>query len=157
MMKRNDGYTLAYVVVVLGVMATVALATMTLALLPQKSLHNSMKRMQDKYAAQGKVEQVVAQLEHADTQEKINGIIGAYLYSGENSTKNPYCEITPDTTPTKYTVVASYGQTVVTAEFTLTERKKTETTGEGEDAVTTTTTVGYTVTYTSYKTEVIES
>jgi hypothetical protein len=57
----------------------------------------------------------------------------------------------------KYTIIASAGQTVLTAEFTLEERTKSETTGEGEDAVTTTTTIGHTVNYISYKMEVAES
>ena len=64
MLKKNEGYTLAYVVIVLAVIASVAMATMSLALIPQKNQHLAQERMQEKYAAQGYVEQAVAQLEH---------------------------------------------------------------------------------------------
>ena len=156
MMRRNDGYTLAYVVVVLGVMAAVALATMTLALMPQKSQHASLERMKDKYAAQGMVEIIVAQLEHADA-EKLPDVLDAYKYDESNQEQKMYCTQDTTSTPVKYTIVASADQTVLTAEFTLEERTKSETTGEGEDAVTTTTTIGHTVNYISYKMEVAES
>lgn len=120
MLKRNDGYTLAYVVVVLGVMATVALATMTLALMPQKNQHIAQERTKDKYAAQGLVEQVVAQLEHATSESSINSIVTAY--SSEDS--NPRCTAETQGDTTVYTVEAKSGTQQVIAKFRLEKREE---------------------------------
>ena len=144
MMKRNDGYTLAYVVVVLGVMATVALATMTLALMPQKSQHSSLERMQDKYEVQGLVEQIVGQLSHAKDKTEVETILSRYqnpdsnIYSTSNVTENGVWTCT---------ITAKTAKQTATATFLLTPDTKEITEGD------TKTTIPYhIVTYTSYKT-----
>ena len=65
MFKRNDGYALSYVLVVLMVLAIIATAVMAPPLRNLQMQQASIERMQDKYVAQGIVEQVVAQLENA--------------------------------------------------------------------------------------------
>lgn len=62
MFKRNDGYALSYVLVVLMVLAIIATAVMAPPLRNLQMQQASIERMQEKYAAQGMVEQVVAQL-----------------------------------------------------------------------------------------------
>ncbi|MBQ3257725.1 MAG: hypothetical protein IJA67_09950 [Oscillospiraceae bacterium] len=158
MMKRNDGYTLAYVMVILFVLASVALATMGLALQPAKNQATALKRMQDKYTAQGLAEQVVAQLEHADA-ETLENVLGSYVIDAAHPDRNPYCEKINVEGSEIYKLVAKSGKTTVTAEFTLEQRTKNEPTGENaEDGtpITTTTIIGHTVKYISYKTEVAQ-
>ena len=60
MMKRDDGYALSYVLIVLLVLAAIAMATMSLSVNVMQSQKASIDRMQDRYEAQGMVEQVVA-------------------------------------------------------------------------------------------------
>lgn len=165
MMKRNDGYTLAYVMVVLFVLASVALATMGLALQPAKNQAASQQRMQDKYAAQGLAEQVVARLEHADA-EKLAAVLEEY----KDNTQPVYCVSVPESDPVSYILTAKSGKTTVTAEFTLEpipDKKEPETgsppvggtTDETENPPAVTpepVIIGHTVKYISYKTEVAQ-
>lgn len=163
MMKRNEGYTLAYVMVILFVLASVALATMGLALQPAKNQANALKRMQDKYAAQGLAEQVVAQLEHADVAT-LAEILDAY----KDNAQPVYCELLENG---NYKLTAKSGKTTVTAEFTLEpthDKAEPENGGTPEGGNTDETeapqdppsatpepvTIGHTVKYISYKTEV---
>lgn len=167
MMKRNEGYTLAYVVIVLAILAIIAMATMSLALFPQRSQQLTLERMQNKYEAQGLVEQVIGQLEHAATQAELDTIIEHYLDSSTPPSKNPYCVKFVEDGTTKYKLVASAENTVVTAVFTLEQRldapppsqeestSKTEDTQEDSEsspppppAV-----IGHKAVYLSYKTE----
>ncbi len=153
-LKRNDGYTLAYVVIVLAVIASVAMATMALALMPQKNQHLALERMQDKYAAQGLVEQVVAKLEHTDD---INDVIADYAPTEGEAIPNPCCTIVENSNPITYRIVASSNKTTVTAEFRVEQITKTEDTGEVDEnnnPITATSVIGHTVTYLSYNTEV---
>lgn len=69
MLKRNEGYALSYVLVVLLVLCGIAIAVMSISLHNLKNQQASIDRMVDKYAAQGLVEQVVAQLEHSTTND----------------------------------------------------------------------------------------
>lgn len=152
MMKRNDGYALAYVMVVLLVLAFVSLATMSLALIPAKNQAATQQRMQDKYAAQGLVEQVVAQLEHAVDANAVKAVLDAYPQDSSDPNQDVYCQYNSGT----YTIVAKYGITTVTAEFTLMQITKTETTNETDangNPISITSPVGHTVQYLSFKTE----
>lgn len=147
MMKRNEGYTLAYVVVVLGVMATVALATMALALMPQKSLHASLERMQDNYEVQGLVEQIIGQLSHAKDKTEVENILSHY--------DNPDSNIYGTSTVTENgvwtcTITAKTAKRTATATFLLTPDIKEFTEGD-----TKTTLPYHIVTYTSYKIAVV--
>ncbi len=62
MKKHDEGYVLAYVTVVLLVFCLVATAILTGALKNLQAQQDAITRMQDKYAAQGMIEQVMAQL-----------------------------------------------------------------------------------------------
>jgi len=166
MIKRNEGYTLAYVVVVLGVLASVAMATMTMALIPQKSQHVALERMRDKYAAQGLIEQVVALLEHC-TEKNVNEEV---LAATEEKTSAPdSVTITLENSSGYITVTAKTDKTTVTAVLQLTpnyENPNIPVADDGTDGETVGNTDGngpqeqtissYTVTYHAYKTEVKE-
>ena len=71
MLKRNEGYALSYVLVVLLVLCGIAIAVMSISLNNLKNQQASIDRMVDKYAAQGMVEQVVAQLENSKTPDTV--------------------------------------------------------------------------------------
>ncbi len=161
MTKRNEGYALAYIVVVLAVLASVAMATMALALMPQKRQQAALERMQDKYAAQGLVEQVVALLEH--TSDRIDNDVLTAITS--NTTAPASVTITPVEDNHIHVIVALNG-TTVTAELSLEpdygknedEGEPVVPTAEDEtDATPAPVITGYIVTYISYKTEVTES
>ena len=103
MFKRNDGYALSYVLVVLMVLAIIATAVMAPPLRNLQMQQASIERMKDKYIAQGMVEQVVAQLER-----------------GNKSPTSPVgCSVTnADTT---YTVIAKSGTTIINAVIKVTD------------------------------------
>ena len=157
MMKRNDGYTLAYVVVVLFVLASVALATMSLALIPAKNQKNAQLRMQEKYEAQGMIEQVVAVLERTTADSLTDEVLEELLT--HTSECNGLIVDLNESSFNHINIEATVNSTTVTAELKLEKRTKTETTDSTDDkgnsiTITTETIVGYTVKYLSYKTEV---
>lgn len=154
MMKRNDGYALAYVLVVMLILAAIAVAVMTMSLQVLKNQQTSITRMQDKYAAQGLVEQVVAQLERAKTfSDDSPEEIAANTTSPEN------VNITPGEDFKTITVEVESASAKVIAEMKIEAITKTETTGttENGDPIETEKVVGHTVVYTSYKTERIST
>lgn len=61
--KHEEGYALVYSLVVLLVLSAVAMAIMAFAGRDLKAQQASIDRMKDQYAAQGKVEIIVAQLD----------------------------------------------------------------------------------------------
>lgn len=63
MKKHDEGYILAYVTVVLMIFCLVATVILTGALRNFQSQQNSIAQMKDQYAAEGMIEQVVAQLD----------------------------------------------------------------------------------------------
>lgn len=65
MKKHDEGYVLAFVLVVMVVLCLVALSIMSISLRNLQNQQASIQRMEDKYAAQGAIEKVVAQLENA--------------------------------------------------------------------------------------------
>ena len=71
MMKRNEGYTLPFVLVVMVVLCTVAISITSVTLRNLVNQQKFMDRMTDRYAAQGQIEMIVAQLEHNAVNEKI--------------------------------------------------------------------------------------
>lgn len=168
-LKQNDGYALAYVLVVLLVLAAIAFAVMTLSLNALERQQSSLNNMKDKYAAQGMVEQVVAQMEHADDKELLQ-VLAKYTYDDANPERNPYCEKNAEDGEEIYTVIAQSTNTKVTATFTLTEIREpvtidpiTPVEGESDESGESqqpteeqrTKVTGHTVTYLSYKTEYI--
>jgi len=62
MKKNDDGYVLPFVLVVLIVMALVATTALSAALRNINTQQNFIKRMQDRYQAEGAIEIVVAEL-----------------------------------------------------------------------------------------------
>lgn len=66
MKKHNGGYALPLVLVVMAVLCLIATAVLTNARQGLSSQRASIQRMQDKYAAQGAIEQVVAQITFRD-------------------------------------------------------------------------------------------
>lgn len=67
MKKHNGGYALPLVLVVMAVLCLIATAVLTNARQGLSSQRASIQRMQDKYAAQGAIEQVVAQIKIGST------------------------------------------------------------------------------------------
>lgn len=67
MMKKHDeGYVLAFVMVVIVVLCLVAVSLMSISLRNLEAQNASIQRMEDKYVAMGKIEQVVAILNATD-------------------------------------------------------------------------------------------
>lgn len=151
MMKRNDGYALSYVLVVLLVLAAIALAVMTLSLNAVKRQQASIDQMKDKYVAQGMVEQVVAQLEN-ETKD-VSSIIFAEL---SNDAQISYNSATADALDTVI-VEAESGTVKVTAKYEIKPLKKNDTSDEGEQIEDSNPILGYEVKCISYKTELISA
>lgn len=64
MKKRNDeGFALAYVVVVIFILCSIAIALMSSTLRTLQAQENMVQRMKDKYEAMGEIERFVAELE----------------------------------------------------------------------------------------------
>lgn len=62
--QHNEGFALAYVVIVLAILFTLAMALMSMTLRVLQAQQTSIERMQDKYKAQGEIERLVAELEN---------------------------------------------------------------------------------------------
>lgn len=139
MLKRNEGYALTYVLVVLMVLAIIATAVMAPPLRNLQMQQASIERMQEKYIAQGMIEQVVAQLEKQTERPSADIIEGIKDSSGTT------IETTNNTDT--YTITAISDGTTVSAKIILTAITKTTNNGETE----TTETVGYSVAYESYE------
>lgn len=164
-LKQNDGYALAYVLVVLLVLAAIAFAVMTLSLNALERQQSSLNNMKDKYAVQGMVEQVVAQMEHADDAALLQ-----LLADYSQPERNPSCEQSVEGGEEIYTVIAQSTNTKITAKLTLKEIREPVTlapinpgNGESDESSESeqpteeeqTKVTGHTVTYRSYKTEYI--
>ena len=64
MKKRNDeGFALAYVVVVIFILCSIAIALMSSTLRTLQAQENMVQRMKDKYEAMGEIERVVAAIQ----------------------------------------------------------------------------------------------
>lgn len=61
-MKKQDGYVMVLVLVVILVLSIVSAGLMALSVANVKNQRNSIERMQDKYTAQGMIEQTIAKL-----------------------------------------------------------------------------------------------
>ena len=147
MTKRNGGYVLIYTIVVLSILEVLALSVMSMALIPQHNLVTSISKMNHKYAAQGLMEKMVAELEHA-TEDTLTQVLSKYPYDA-NTPKDLYCRQPDSQEPEKYQLVATYKEAekkvaVATATIRLTPRYEVTT---GDDGI------GYTVTYLSYDIE----
>ena len=110
MFKRNDGYALSYVLVVLLVLCIIAVSVMSAPLRNLQMQQASIARMQEKYAAQGMIEQVVAQLEHADAELSADTICNL-------------AEGIEDNGDSSYTITAETDNCTVTAVIQLNENR----------------------------------
>lgn len=63
MKKHNEGYALVLVLVVLTVLGLVAAFILSFSLKNLQNQQASVEQMQDRYAAEGEIEKVIAQLE----------------------------------------------------------------------------------------------
>lgn len=158
MIKRNDGYALVYVLVVLLVLVALSMAVTTISLHNLESQRASIDRMTEKYEAQGQVEQIIGQLEHAE-DEGAQSIIAKFIVANDESpTSFPYideCDDIPEAERPQYEIIGQSGNTKVTARIKLKPREKTDTVTDSENNETQVTkTVGHEVIYLSYKTEV---
>ena len=141
MFKRNDGYALSYVLVVLMVLAIIATAVMAPPMRNLQMQQASIERMKDKYIAQGMVEQVVAQL---TPTSDINSIKQALASSNGISVE----DIKLNADGSKYTVEIKLSSTTITTEFTLSEVYKKDTEGNLTSEI-----LGYQPIYISYNTQ----
>lgn len=101
MKKHNEGYTLVLVLVVMLVLTIVATAILTFSVSNLKNQQRMVDRMQDKYAAEGAIEAVMAQLDKIEISEvesdSAREIIKAKVTEICNSTSTALdIEIKPD-------------------------------------------------------------
>lgn len=69
MKKHDEGYILAYVFVILVVICLLATSVLTVPLVNLRMQKASVERMKNQYAAQGRIEQMLARLDSARPQE----------------------------------------------------------------------------------------
>ena len=69
MKKHDEGYVLAYVMVILAVLMVIALSVMSVSLTNIQRQRADIERMQDKYAAEGAIERAI------QTIEKSTGVV----------------------------------------------------------------------------------
>lgn len=81
MKKHDEGYALALVLVVLTVICIVALSMMSVSLSNVTRQQVNLKHMEEKYAAQGEIEKVVARLENKLLISNVTGIINVSVDS----------------------------------------------------------------------------
>ena len=85
MKKRNDeGFALAYVVVVIFILCSIAIALMSSTLRTLQAQENMVQRMKDKYEAMGEIERLVAELE-ADCEGFTEGGFESHSSAAEAS------------------------------------------------------------------------
>ena len=84
MKKHDEGYVLAYVMVVLAVLMVIALSVMSVSLTNMERQRADIQRMQDKYTAEGAIEKAIAILGDQETAELLSGIpFGEHIISVE--------------------------------------------------------------------------
>ena len=148
--KEQGGYALAYVMIVILVIMSVVMIVCTTAMKNYEAQQDSVKRMADKYAAEGTVEKVFLQIQQATVTEKtedtfvdptsenltalkasaVDAAVSAYLqeilgldpdrYEGADPVTDP------DETPTKITATAPVaGSSGYQSAVTITHQKGT--------------------------------
>ena len=78
MRKHEEGYTLVMVLIVMLIMCSVAISVLSVSAANLQKQKDSLARMQDKYDAQGKLEQICIKVEE---QLKFNGFSNERLNS----------------------------------------------------------------------------
>lgn len=95
MKKHDEGYVLAYVVVIMAVLTTIALSVMSVSLSNLQKQRAEVERMQDKYAAEGAIEQAIEIIENIDYSliENISLPEGVQISAVESSVSGKVCNI----------------------------------------------------------------
>lgn len=123
MKKHDEGYVLAFVMVVITVLCLIAVLLMPLSLRNLEAQNDSIRRMQDKYAAQGVIETVVAKMNSAIEIEKLDDLetdLGAGLNEETTVSINFSEESTEDTFDAEVIIASESGSTKVTATLSWT-------------------------------------
>lgn len=109
MKKRDEGYALPFVLVVMVVLCLVAVSVMSFALRNLKSQQVSVQRMQDQYAAQGEIEKILAGLDTFSENE-------SFEFDGEGLT------VCYDNSDSELLILtARNGTVLITCELNITE------------------------------------
>ena len=74
MRKHDEGYVLAYVMIVVAILTLVAMSVLTVALTNMQQQRTQIEIMQDKYAVQGDIEQTIACLNDVNTVELLGTV-----------------------------------------------------------------------------------
>lgn len=160
MKKHDEGYVLAFVMVVILVLCIVAVSLMTASINNLKAQNAAVQRMVDKYAAQGVIEQVVSVIDSEITISKENG-----LKAGLEERLGEYITVTLDhvdgNTEDPEAVLTGFSATLQltsqpadsSARIEATIEWKADVTTEGNKYRITTTTLNYT----SYQISTVET
>lgn len=96
-MKKNDGYVIIYVVFVILFLCIIAVGTCTSALNNLKIQYASVKQMQDRYTAEGDIEQFMAEVCVAGEGIDSGGYLYSLLSEAESAAKARFPTIIGDT------------------------------------------------------------
>lgn len=126
MKKHNGGYALPLVLVVMAVLCLIATAVLTNARQGLSSQRASIQRMQDKYAAQGAIEQVVAQITFRDGEAHSGFLtdlesLCAGVY-GTDAEEDPHIIVRPNDEGEKLQITVGDEETDGSYAFTLESR-----------------------------------
>lgn len=113
MKKRDEGYVLPLVLVVMVILCLVAVSVMSFALNNYKSQQASVQRMQDQYAAQGEIEKIVAKLDNLGNSQ-------FFVVDGQDL-KVAYVAPFGDQTEPVLTLTAEKGTVLITCQLKVTE------------------------------------
>lgn len=72
MKKHDEGYVLAYVTVILLLFCLIATMILTGAMKNMNNQQDAIQRMKDRYAAEGMIQQVIAQIQNGQDPDEEN-------------------------------------------------------------------------------------
>ncbi len=158
--RRDGGYALVFVLVVIVVLCLVASSMLSVSLRNLQNQQTSIERMQDEYAAQGAIEQVVSQLCATESftkeepsidslekaiQKKINDLChDVYGEEEPPGTVSPFITIENGQTIYPFELTSTYGSCTIVCKLEL----KGTFTGDASSGWTAT---NLSVTYLSYE------
>lgn len=127
MKKRDEGYVLAFVLVVIVVLCLVAVSMMSIALQNVRAQTASIERMQDKYIAMARIEKLnaklgvgvknsVTALDTEDALRKLLGETGIWVEVTDKSGSGGDGEFTAFSA--KVTVTSTYADTQIDCAYT---------------------------------------
>lgn len=83
MKKHDEGYVLAYVMVIIAILALIAASVHSVALNNLQKQQVEVEKMQAKYAAQGELEQIIARLDELRGKDEFN-LLSTVIGESEN-------------------------------------------------------------------------